>query len=232
VQWFARLDSTNRYLLDEAARGALEGVVVVADEQTSGRGRLGRSWVAPPRASLLVSALLRPRLPPERLGLLTLAAGLAAIDAVGQVGGFDAELKWPNDVVVADKKLAGVLAEKAGDAVVIGMGLNVHWQSFPEELADVATACNLCSNRPVHREDLLVSWLRAFDARLGDLDGVVDDARARSATLGRRVRVETSDAVFTADAIALTADGHLVVRDDQGSERAVAAGDVVHLRPQ
>jgi BirA family biotin operon repressor/biotin-[acetyl-CoA-carboxylase] ligase len=231
VRRFTRLDSTNRYLLDEAARGAPAGTVVVADEQTSGRGRLGRSWVAPPGASLLVSVLLRPRLAPDRLPLLTMAAGLAGIDAVAAEGRFDAQLKWPNDVVVDDKKLAGILAEKVGDAVVIGMGLNVHWESFPGELAGNATACNRHSDQPVSRDDLLTSWLRALEARLDALDRVVDDARAHSATLGRRVRVETPDRVFVAEAMQLTDEGHLVVREDDGSTRVISAGDVVHLRP-
>jgi BirA family transcriptional regulator, biotin operon repressor / biotin---[acetyl-CoA-carboxylase] ligase len=231
VRRFARLDSTNRYLLDEAARGAPAGTVVVADEQTQGRGRLGRSWVAPPGASLLVSVLLRPRLAPERLALLTMAAGLAAIDAVAAIGEFEARLKWPNDVVVDDKKLGGILAEKVGDAVVIGMGLNVRWESFPDELATVATACNRHSRRPVGRDDLLVSWLGALDVRLDGLDRIVEQARARSATLGRRVRVETAGRTFAADAIELTDEGHLVVREDGGDERVIAAGDVVHLRP-
>jgi BirA family transcriptional regulator, biotin operon repressor / biotin---[acetyl-CoA-carboxylase] ligase len=232
VRRFARLDSTNRYLIEEAARGAPVGTVAVADEQTEGRGRLGRSWVAPAGASLLVSVLLRPRLAPERLALLTMAAGLAAIDAVGAIGGFEARLKWPNDVVVDDKKLAGILAEKVGDAVVIGMGLNVRWESFPDELAGAATACNRHSRHPVGRDDLLASWLGALQVRLGALDRIVDDARARSATLGRRVRVETAGRTFAADAIELTDEGHLVVRDDDGGERVVAAGDVVHLRPE
>jgi BirA family transcriptional regulator, biotin operon repressor / biotin---[acetyl-CoA-carboxylase] ligase len=232
VRRFARLDSTNRYLIEEAARGAPAGTVAVADEQTEGRGRLGRSWLAPPGASLLVSVLLRPRLAPERLALLTMAAGLAAIDAVAAIGGFDARLKWPNDVVVDDKKLAGILAEKVGDAVVIGMGLNVQWESFPDELAGVATACNRHSNHPVRRDDLLVSWLGALQVRLDALDRIVEDARAHSATLGRRVLVETEGRAFAANAIELTDEGHLVVRDDEGNERVVAAGDVIHLRPE
>jgi BirA family biotin operon repressor/biotin-[acetyl-CoA-carboxylase] ligase len=232
VRWFERLDSTNRYALDEAGRGAPEGLVVVADEQTRGRGRLGRAWVAPSGASLLVSVLLRPRVAPERSGLLTMAAGLAAIEAVAALGGIDARLKWPNDVVVDDRKLAGVLAERADDAVVVGMGCNVRWDAFPPELAGIATACNLLSDAHVEVCDLLVGWLRAFDARLDALDGVLGEARERSATIGRRVRVELADAWVDGDAIGLSAEGHLLVRDAVGGTHVVAAGDVVHLRPR
>ena len=230
VQWFAAIDSTNRVLLEDGARGAAEGLVAVADEQTAGRGRLGRAWVAPPGASLLVSVLLRPQVDAERLALVTVAAGLAAVDAVRELAGIEAGLKWPNDVVVADRKLAGILAEKVGAVVVVGMGLNVRWESFPAELAEIATACNLCSTAPVTREEVLVRWLTRLDERLDDLPSVIGDARMRSATLGRRVRVELPGETFEADAIALSEDGQLVVRRADGTEQPVSAADVVHLR--
>jgi BirA family transcriptional regulator, biotin operon repressor / biotin---[acetyl-CoA-carboxylase] ligase len=231
VQWFASIDSTNRYLIDMAARGAAEGLVAVADEQTAGRGRLGRTWVAPAGTALLVSVLLRPRVAPERLHLLTLACALAAIDAVRVLAGIDARVKWPNDVVVDDRKLAGILAEKHDDSVVVGMGLNVSFEDFPEELAATATACSLHGDRPVDRAELLVAWLRALDARLDAPDAITDDAVASSATLGRRVRVELPDAAFDADAITLSPEGHLIVRRADGLTETIAAADVVHLGP-
>ena len=230
MQWFTAIDSTNRVLLEAGARGAAEGLVAVADEQTAGRGRLGRSWVAPPGASLLVSVLLRPQVDAERLALVTMAAGLAAVDAVRELAGIEAGLKWPNDVVVADRKLAGILAEKVGPVVVVGMGLNVQWESFPVELAPIATACNLCSAATVTREELLVRWLTRLDERLDDLPTVIGDARVHSATLGRRVRVELPGETFEADAVALSDLGHLVVRRADGTEQPVSAADVVHLR--
>ncbi|MFM8237190.1 MAG: biotin--[acetyl-CoA-carboxylase] ligase [Actinomycetota bacterium] len=223
VRWFATVDSTNRYLLERAAAGAAEGLVAVADEQTAGRGRLGRSWTAPPGAALLVSVLLRPAVPAERRHLVTLAAACALLDALdalaldpGAVG-----VKWPNDVVVGDRKLAGVLAEAdARGAVVVGIGVNVRGDWFPPDLADTATAV------AVDRTELLVAWLRAYDRRLDGLAEVVDAARVRSATLGRRVRVEATGGAFEGEARDLTAEGFLVVDD-----RVVTAADVVHLRP-
>ncbi|MCZ7534797.1 MAG: biotin--[acetyl-CoA-carboxylase] ligase [Acidimicrobiia bacterium] len=132
VRWFAEIDSTNRYLLDEAAASAPEGLVAVADVQTAGRGRLGRRWEAPSGASLLASALLRPDLPAERLHLVTVAAGVAAARAVADLAGIRAGLKWPNDLVIGGRKLAGLLAETPGGrALVVGMGLNVKWAAFP-----------------------------------------------------------------------------------------------------
>lgn len=231
VRWFASLDSTNRYLLDLAAAGAPDGLVAVADEQTAGRGRLGRTWVAPPGASLLVSLLLRPRVTVDRRHLVVTAAALAAVEAVAAVAGFDALVKWPNDLVVDDRKLAGILAEAAGSAVVVGMGLNVHWDELPADLASLATACNLCGAPGVDRGELLAAWLVGLDHRLDALESVTAEARGRSATLGRRVRVELPTEVFEALAVDLDPAGHLVVRTDDGTARTVAAGDVVHLRP-
>jgi BirA family transcriptional regulator, biotin operon repressor / biotin---[acetyl-CoA-carboxylase] ligase len=239
IRWFSRIDSTNRYLLGEAASAerapegrSVEGMVAVADEQTAGRGRHGRTWSAAPGAALLVSVLLRPQLAPERLHLVTLAAAVAASDAVRAVAGFEARVKWPNDLVVDDRKLAGVLAEADGaGAVVVGMGLNVSADAFPEELGDIATACDLHAASPVDRTTLLAAWLLAFDRELGALDHVVAAAAERSATLGRRVRVELARETFSGVASRLTDEGYLVVRADAGEDRIVTAGDVIHLRP-
>jgi BirA family biotin operon repressor/biotin-[acetyl-CoA-carboxylase] ligase len=235
VQWFETIDSTNRYLVDAAAAGEPPGLVAVADEQRAGRGRLGRSWVAPPSASLLTSALLADALPPDERHLVVVAAALAAIDAVDAHCGFRPRLKWPNDLVVDDRKLAGLLAEAtSGNAVVVGMGLNVDWNDFPPDIAATATACNREGN-VAPRAELLVAWLHALDARLNTLvaDGPAELGRehvANSATLGRRVRVERARGVLAGDAVALSPLGHLVVRAD-GEDHTVNAGDVVHLRP-
>jgi BirA family biotin operon repressor/biotin-[acetyl-CoA-carboxylase] ligase len=220
VRWFGVVDSTNRYLLERASAGDPEGVVAVADEQTAGRGRLGRTWVAPAGSALLVSVLLRPALAPERVHLVTLAAGLAALDAIDRLTAVPARMKWPNDLVVDDRKLAGILAEADGrGAVVVGMGCNVRPDALPPELHDIATAVE------VDRAQLLVEWLGAYDARLNTLDRVIADATARSATIGRRVRVDLARETFEGVATAITDDGYLVV-----DGRVVTAGDVVHLR--
>jgi BirA family biotin operon repressor/biotin-[acetyl-CoA-carboxylase] ligase len=164
--------------------------------------------------------------------LVTLAAAVAATEAVRAVAGFDARVKWPNDLVVDDRKLAGVLAEADGaGAVVVGMGLNVRADAFPEELRDLATACDLHAAAAVDRVALLVAWLQALDRRLAALDGVVAAAAERSATLGRRVRVELARETFTGVASGLTGEGYLEVLTDTGAVRTVTAGDVVHLRP-
>ena len=157
---FEELDSTNRYLVDEARAGAPEGVVAVADRQTAGRGRLNRTWEAPPGSSLLVSVLLRPDLLPTHLHSTTMAAAVAASDACDEVAGFRPLLKCPNDVVVEDRKLAGLLAEAelSGDhvdAVVVGMGLNVNWDRPPPGLAGTAVAASEVAGRHIDRDALL-----------------------------------------------------------------------------
>ena len=223
VRRLPSVDSTNRLVLELAREGAPEGIVAVADVQTAGRGRLGRTWTAPPGASLLVTVLLRPRRPE----LVTIAAGLAAVEACEEVTGFRPRLKWPNDLVTERGKLAGLLAERDGDAVAMGMGLNVSWPAeLPEELVGVATALNREVGHDVDREDVLQAWLVELGRRLDAVDAVMDEYRTTCDTIGREVRVELADETFTGTATGLTDDGHLVV-----GGRVVSAGDVVHLRP-
>ena len=224
------LDSTNRYLLEEARAGAPEGTVAVAEHQTAGRGRFGRSWIAPPGTSLLLSVLLRPDLPEHRLHLVPAALALAAGDACHAEAGFRPDLKWPNDLVVAGRKLAGVLAERASPrAVVAGIGINVKWTEPPEELVGVATTVSEVAGREVAGDALLTRLLDALGSLCGRWDEVADRYRGSCSTLGRPVRVELPQESFVGTARSLSEEGHLVV--EVGTrERVVAAGDVVHLR--
>ncbi|MFM7616278.1 MAG: biotin--[acetyl-CoA-carboxylase] ligase [Actinomycetes bacterium] len=236
VRHLAEVDSTNRYALDAARAGEASGLVVVADHQTAGRGRLGRTWEAPAGASLLMSVLLRPALRLEAMHLLTMAAGLAVAEAVAEVAGFTPTLKWPNDLLAGDRKLAGMLTEAevsdgAVTAVVVGIGVNVQWTDFPPEIAETATACNLVAGRDVPRDALLDAFLARYGERLADLDAVPDDYRSRLGTLGQRVRIELADETFEGEAVGVADDGALEVRTAAGTSRVVAAGDVVHLRP-
>ena len=160
-----------------------------------------------------------------------MAAGVALAAAVDDVAGVAAGLKWPNDLVVDDRKLAGVLAEVEGDALVVGAGCNVNWEAFPEELAATATACNLEAGHVVDRDALLDAFLDRFAETLAAGDALVDGYRARLATLGRTVRVEhVRDADLVGTAVGVTTDGALVVRDAAGSDHTVVAADVHHLR--
>jgi BirA family biotin operon repressor/biotin-[acetyl-CoA-carboxylase] ligase len=230
VEWHDELDSTNAELLRRSAAGAPDRLVVVASHQTAGRGRLDRRWEAPRGSSLLVSVLLHGASTPPHDHLVVLAVAAALADAVEHRARIPVALKWPNDLVVGDRKLAGVLAERAGDALVVGAGCNVRWERFPADLADTATACNLERDSGITPADLLDPFLDRLDRLLREPDAAAAEYRARLTTLGRRVRVETADGAVVGDAVALDDDGALVV-DDGGIRHRVVVGDVTHLRP-
>ena len=168
--------------------------------------------------------------------VVTMAAGLALAEAVDEVAGVRALLKWPNDLIVDGRKLAGLLAEAelsaTGEAraVVVGVGCNVEWHDFPPELAETATACNLEAGHPVDRSALLDAFLARFAQRLDQLDDVAADYRARLDTLGRRVQVDLGQRVIQGVAVDIDASGQLIVTRDDGEPETIAVGDVVHLR--
>ena len=233
--------STNADLLERGARGAPEGSVLAAEAQTAGRGRMGRAWISPPGAGLMFSVLLRPQaVPPARRGWIPLLAGVAIASAVAAVAGLDARLKWPNDVLVGDRKLAGILAEQAAGAVVVGVGLNVSTR-LDELPAETATSLAIEGAARTGRQELLEAalgelerWYVAWSggASPGDPDacGLRAQYRRRSVTLGRPVQVEFPGG-DTARGTALDVDteGRLLLRA-AGGPIAVSAGDVVHLR--
>jgi len=247
VRWLRSVDSTNRYLLDEARAGAPEGVVAVADHQEAGRGRLGRRWEAPPGANLLCSILLRPDLPVGSRHLLSTVVALAAADACQAVAGVTPVFKWPNDLLAVDgRKLAGVLAEADATGqpglpapVVVGIGVNVAWPGsdadLPAELVGRATSLCQEADRLVEREPLLAHLLAALEPRVAALgraagrSAQADELRRRCATVGARVRVQLATGSFDGTATGVTDEGHLVVATPSGT-RTVVAGDVVHLR--
>jgi BirA family transcriptional regulator, biotin operon repressor / biotin---[acetyl-CoA-carboxylase] ligase len=242
----ASLPSTMARAGELAADGAPEGATVVAEEQTAGRGRLGRTWVAPPGSSLLLSVVLRPRLPPEAAWLTVAAAGIALADAVQAVapGPVPVGLKWPNDLELDGEKAAGLLAEAHLEGrrlgwVVLGMGVNVgqRRQDLPPELADRATSVALALQAPVDRAGLLAAWAERFldgyrPLAAGTPGPVLAGYRRRLITLGRRVRAERVGAEpVVGTAVDLTATGGLVVQTDAGARVDVLAADVRHLRP-
>jgi BirA family biotin operon repressor/biotin-[acetyl-CoA-carboxylase] ligase len=240
--------STNADLLARALAGEPEGAVLAAEEQRAGRGRMGRTWTSPPRAALTFSVLLKPAVPLARRGWLPLLAGVAVATAVTQVTGVKTGLKWPNDLLAADAKLAGILAEAASDAVVVGIGLNVSTE--PAELSHLlaparpgalpATSLRAAGATALDRASLLLAilgelehWYRAWQRAGGDPDrsGLRAEYTRLSATIGRTVRAELPGGQALSGPVAgVDSDGRLLVRVSSGSEVAVAAGDVVHLR--
>lgn len=242
VEVVASTGSTNADLL---ACGGPEGQVLVAEEQTAGRGRMGRSWVSVPGAALTFSVLLRPSsVPPSQRGWLPLLTGVAVASAVRSAAGVQATLKWPNDVLAGDRKLAGILAEQSpdGSAVVVGVGLNVATpqDALPVSPTGLPATSLLVEGADVDREPVLIEILRQLERRYlafrSDPDpvrtGLHAEYRSLCGTLGRSVRVELpADRVLTGVAEDIDPVGRLLVRADGAtSVTPVSAGDVIHLR--
>jgi BirA family biotin operon repressor/biotin-[acetyl-CoA-carboxylase] ligase len=224
--------STNDDALLAARSGAPHGSVFVADEQTAGRGRRGHAWLAVPGEDLLFSVLLRPKLELPQTSALTLAIGLALRDAVSQRIAPSAEIKWPNDLLVNGKKLAGVLVESQlqGDrlqAVVVGIGLNVASREFPAEIAARATSLALLGAPRLEREPLLEDILEAIAARLDayqrtGVAGILSELNSADALRGKRVRVDDQIGVGRG----LDEQGRLLLKDDAGNVHAILSGTV------
>jgi BirA family transcriptional regulator, biotin operon repressor / biotin---[acetyl-CoA-carboxylase] ligase len=239
VHRVSRTPSTQDVVLRAASSGAADGYCCLAGEQTQGRGRLGRSWVAPPGTGLLASALLRVL--PRALEGLPFAAGLAVVDTLATTYALEAKLKWPNDVLVGGRKLAGILVELApgpatrGEvAAVVGLGLNLHVERFPAGINGVSLH-ELTGGAP-DRDLVLHTWLEALSARVGSAEAggiaaLLADWRSHATGLGERVQVVRPSGTVTGTAIDVAADGALLVRTSEGVVR-VLAGDVNLTRPR
>ncbi len=230
-EYFETIGSTNDVAAERAASSDAEGAVVVAGAQTAGRGRRGRTWFSPPGAGLYVSVILMPSRSrdKERATLLTtLAAGVALVEGVRQATGLSAALKWPNDLYVGRRKLAGILAESAGDSVVLGYGINVLAASFPPELADRVTALESELGRAVDRASVFAETLCALARRYDDLlegrfDAILDAWRALAPMArGARVSWTTPAGEQTGVTAGIDDRGALLVRTSVGVERIVA----------
>ncbi|SCF96188.1 biotin--[acetyl-CoA-carboxylase] ligase [Streptomyces sp. Ncost-T10-10d] len=249
--------STNSDLARRAAEGLAEGTVLVAEEQTAGRGRLDRTWTAPARSGLFFSVFVTPGdIPVQRWGWLPLLAGVATATGLARAAGVDTALKWPNDLLVTvpkdsdklrpgetppgeERKAGGILAERAGNGVVVGIGLNVSLRT--DELpAPTAASLALAGAVSTDRETLLRGVLRSLEHWYGQWRAADGDAAASGlqeayaagcATLGRTVRAQLPGGrTLTGEAVAIDGDGRLILSTDDGLQEPVSAGDIVHLR--
>lgn len=235
VEHYQVIDSTNRRAAEWARDDAPDGALVVAEEQTAGRGRLGRRWHAPPGSALLMSLVLRPSLIPAQAQRGTMICSLAAIEAIRQVAGLEAKIKWPNDVLVAGRKAGGVLTELGAEGssltyIVVGMGINVNLDvsALPEVMVP-ATSLMAGAGRPISRLDLLCCLLEGVERRyLAMASGWSphEEWRLRLETLGKPVRVGTPDDVIEGEAEDVDPDGALLVRAIDGRLHRILAGDV------
>jgi BirA family transcriptional regulator, biotin operon repressor / biotin---[acetyl-CoA-carboxylase] ligase len=224
--------STNDLAMAAARDGTTHGATFIADEQTAGRGRRGSAWLSPASENLTFSVLLRPELALERVSALTLAVGLAVRDAAARRTTRSLAIKWPNDVVASDRKLAGILVEsqlvgRRVEAICVGIGVNVTTREFPDEIAPIATSLALLDAADLDRESLLVELLIELDRRVREyegagLDAMLDELRQHDALAGRRVSVDG----LSGTARGIDASGALLV-DDGSAPKRILSGHVL-----
>lgn len=235
VHFARKTDSTNLWIKRLAKEGAPEGTLALAEFQSAGRGRLGRSWEVPEGTSVMMSILLRPKFEPQYAPMLTLVMGMAVAKAVKKFG-FDVSIKWPNDVVVSHKKICGILTEMGVrdgkiDYAVIGVGINVNIREFPEEMADKATSLYLESGREFERSQIPGLVMEAFEeyyekfAATCDLSGLKEEYESILANYNQPVRVLAKEP-YEGVARGITDGGELLVEKTDGTIVAVSAGEV------
>jgi BirA family biotin operon repressor/biotin-[acetyl-CoA-carboxylase] ligase len=239
---YDRTESTNATAHALAKKGAPEGTVVLANTQTRGRGRMGRHWISPPDVNLYFSIILRPGGDPRRVGLWTLAAANAVAQAIEQTVGLPARLKWPNDLLIHHKKVAGLLLESVVQKgriryLVLGIGVNVNLlcETLPETLRDSVSSLRQESGRVVDRIRLLQRVLETLEIQYQSFQNeppgmILSTYTARSETLGRPVRVREQDNEWTGIAEGLTPDGALILKRPDLEEVIIRSDDVVHVR--
>jgi BirA family biotin operon repressor/biotin-[acetyl-CoA-carboxylase] ligase len=241
VLHFFKTDSTNRVAMELGFAGEPEGTVVMAEEQTAGRGRAGRIWHSERGAGLYFTVLLRPRLSPAQAPLLTMLAGVSAHSAIQALTGLVPELKWPNDLLLEGRKVGGILTEMHAEPnavrfVIVGIGINVNQEKFPAEISAIATSLRKESGRMTYRLELLVRLLAQFESDYNRFlhDGpsfVVDRFQSVSSfAQGRRVRVDTSVESYVGTTAGLSPEGLLLVARDNGPLMTIIAGDVTEVR--
>jgi BirA family biotin operon repressor/biotin-[acetyl-CoA-carboxylase] ligase len=245
VIFFDSTGSTNDAAMKIAAeRDDPEGIVVVADTQTGGRGRLGRNWVSPPGVNLYFTILLKPAFSPDEAPLLTLMAAVASVSAIRKVTGLEAGIKWPNDILVSGRKAGGILLEMKTDAdmirfVAIGIGINVNMdvEALPEEIRSLSTTLTKEGNIKVDRarllENILTEAERLYkDVVAGKGSVILKEWREFSSMAGRQVSVQMHDKIISGIAEDIDDKGRLIVRLPSGGRETVSAGDVTILKDQ
>ena len=246
LRFYRTIDSTNTEAKRRAAEGDAHGTVYVAEEQTRGKGRLGRQWVSPPGEGLWFTVLLRPDCIPAQTAGLTLVTGLAVCQTIRELCGIDARIKWPNDIVLGSKKLCGILLEMSAeenhvDYVIAGIGINVNIGDFPEEIAYKATSLRLACGHSLCRGELLAAFLNIYEPLLqlyteNRTEEILVPYRELCVSLGRQVSTQRPQGLLTGTAVDITRGGELVIRTPTGEEETVFTGEVsvqgIYDRPE
>lgn len=232
---FEELDSTNRYLKELAESGAPEGTVVIADSQSKGRGRLGRSFFSPEGTGIYMSVLLRPQIELQRSVRITSMAAVAVAEAIEKASGIPARIKWVNDIFLNQKKTCGILVEAGMDIqmqglkyAVLGIGINVGKMEFPNELKGIATSVFNECRKKISREELIAEVLNCLEAWYPTIQdgGFLEESKRRSVLLGKEIRVQNYDCTaYEATAIDLDDMGHLIIERD-GQREILDSGEV------
>jgi BirA family biotin operon repressor/biotin-[acetyl-CoA-carboxylase] ligase len=222
---------------DTAQALARDGTLIIADEQTAGKGRSGRHWVTPPKEAVAFSLILRPGLAPERISMVTLVMGLAVADAFRSLYGIDAGIKWPNDIVAKGKKLCGILTEMSAEIgevhyIVIGVGINANLTAFPEEIRSIATSLKLETGKDINRAELIAKVMENFERlyevfeKSGSLKELKGAYQAVCMNVDRPVRVLDPKGAYTGTARGIDDEGNLIVETGEGACRKVSSGEV------
>ncbi len=243
IHCFPELDSTNVYAYKRAQEGGEEGEVVIAESQTRGKGRMGRSWVSPPYLNLYLSVILKPDLPPIHAPQITLMSAVALAETIRSFIPSAPEIKWPNDIIVEGKKIAGILTESSCDPdrilfVILGIGVNLNFprELMPETIRESATSIMILTQKPVDRTDFTRRLIQNLDRCYGDLEDKGFSSVARRwegffRLRGKRVRVEMMNQPISGKAMGIDGDGALIVEDEEGTLRKIVAGDVIPIDP-
>ena len=237
VKYFDTLDSTNICAKRMAEEGAPNGTLVIADEQTAGRGRCGRAWETPKGTAIAMTLLMRPNLRPEKASMLTLVMGMAVTRAVNELYSLNCQIKWPNDAVVDGKKICGILTEMSTEEdsiryVVVGIGINVNTESFTPEISDTATSLKLSLGHELKRAPLIGAVLKSFEQyysrfmEYGDMTGLMDEYNEMLANRKRQVRVLDPHGSYEGMALGIDKEGCLLVKREDDSVSAVISGEV------
>lgn len=236
IHHFDLISSTNDLAKELGAQGAPEGALVVAEAQSAGRGRLGRSWQSPPGVGLYVSLLLRPPLPPEEMPQITLTTAVAGVRALKRTAGLTPEIKWPNDLLLHGKKAGGILTEMETESdriryLVLGWGLNVNNPDFPPELISTATSLRLATGRTFSRVAILRAWLEELESLYerflaGDFPRILQEWKQHAVTLGREVEVLQGARRLRGQAVDVDGDGALLLKQPSGEIIRVTSGEI------
>jgi BirA family biotin operon repressor/biotin-[acetyl-CoA-carboxylase] ligase len=236
IYYFETLPSTMDIAMQLGMRGMPEGTIVLAEAQTKGRGRLGRNWISPKYKGIYLSLILRPKILPNQAPILTLLVAVSICEAIKEKMGIDAQIKWPNDILIHNKKLGGILTELNAEMdivrfVVIGIGLNVN--NDKKTLVASATSLKNEKKENINRIDLLLEILCKIEAcylilQKQESSSIIDKWRQYSVTLGRRVKIICQEEQLEGEAVDIDNDGGLLIRKDSGFIEKVMAGDVVH----